>query len=127
MLEWLDVVSRLLTEGTVTHDGPLYHLDGAVLEPKPSRLPPVYMGGGLPKAKEVIAAQADASVMHGDAPEDIAAKVSDLNARRDAAGRPPVVFGVSGYVILPGHRDGGPRRTGPDPRRPVLTGGLRLL
>jgi FMNH2-dependent dimethyl sulfone monooxygenase len=97
--EWLQVVSRLLSEDTVTHHGPLYELEGAVLEPKPSRLPPVYMGGESPKAKEVIAAQADAYVMHGDAPEVIAAKVADLNARRAAAGRDPMFFGVSGYVI----------------------------
>jgi dimethylsulfone monooxygenase len=97
--EWLDVVGRLLREETVTHKGPLYELDGAVLEPKPSRVPPVYMGGESPKAKEVIAAQADAYVMHGDAPEVIAAKVQDLNDRRAAAGRPPMMFGVSGFVI----------------------------
>jgi dimethylsulfone monooxygenase len=97
--EWLEVVGRLLRENTVTHAGPLYQLDAAVLEPKPVRAPPVYMGGESPKAKEVIAAQADAYVMHGDAPEVIAAKVDDLNARREAAGRPPMVFGVSGFVI----------------------------
>jgi dimethylsulfone monooxygenase len=97
--EWLDVVGRLLREETVTHKGPLYELDGAVLEPKPSRVPPVYMGGESPKAKEVIAAQADAYVMHGDAPEVIAAKVQDLNDRRAAAGQPPMMFGVSGFVI----------------------------
>jgi FMNH2-dependent dimethyl sulfone monooxygenase len=97
--EWLDVVGRLLQEDTVSHDGPLYQLDAAVLEPKPSRLPPVYMGGESPKAKENIAAQADAYVMHGDAPEVIAAKVADLSARREAEGRPPLTFGVSGYVI----------------------------
>jgi dimethylsulfone monooxygenase len=97
--EWLDVVGRLLSEDTVTHSGPLYQLDAAVLEPKPSRLPPVYMGGESPKAKDVIAAQADAYVMHGDSPEVIAEKVADLRKRRDAAGRPPLAFGVSGYVI----------------------------
>jgi dimethylsulfone monooxygenase len=97
--EWLDVVGRLLTQDTVTHSGPLYQLDGAVLEPKPSRVPPVYMGGESPKAKEIIASQADAYVMHGDAPDVIAAKVADLNGRRAAAGRPPMTFGVSGYVI----------------------------
>jgi FMNH2-dependent dimethyl sulfone monooxygenase len=97
--EWLDVLGRLLREDTVTHDGPLYHLAGTVLEPKPARLPPVYMGGESPKAKEVIAQQADAYVMHGDSPEVIAAKVADLTARRAAAGRPPLAFGVSGYVI----------------------------
>jgi FMNH2-dependent dimethyl sulfone monooxygenase len=57
------------------------------------------MGGESAKAKDVIAAQADAYVMHGDAPEVIAAKVADLSARRAAAGRPPLTFGVSGYVI----------------------------
>jgi len=97
--EWLDVVSRLLREDTVTHAGPLYQLDGTVLEPKPATPPPVYMGGESPKAKDVIAGQADAYVMHGDAPEVIAAKVADLSARREQAGKPPLTFGVSGYVI----------------------------
>jgi dimethylsulfone monooxygenase len=97
--EWLEVVSRLLREDTVTHQGALYQLDGAVLEPKPSRPPSVYMGGESPKAKDVIANQADAYVMHGDAPEVIAAKVADMGARRAEAGKPPLAFGVSGYVI----------------------------
>ena len=44
-------------------------------------------------------AQADAYVMHGDAPDVIAAKIADLAARRAGAGRPPLDFGVSGYVI----------------------------
>jgi dimethylsulfone monooxygenase len=83
----------------VTHHGALYQLEGAVLEPKPSRLPPVYMGGESPRAKEVIAGQADAYVMHGDAPGVIAEKVADLSARRQRAGQPPLSFGVSGYVI----------------------------
>jgi FMNH2-dependent dimethyl sulfone monooxygenase len=97
--EWLDVVGRLLREETVTHDGPLYHLAATVLEPKPARVPPIYMGGESPKAKEVIAQHADAYVMHGDAPEVIAAKIAELAARRADAGRPPLTFGVSGYVI----------------------------
>jgi FMNH2-dependent dimethyl sulfone monooxygenase len=97
--EWLDVVGRLLREETVTHDGPLYQLAGTVLEPKPARVPPIYMGGESPKAKEVIAQQADAYVMHGDAPEVIAAKIADLAARRAVGGRAPPAGGVSGYVI----------------------------
>lgn len=97
--EWLEVVGRLLREETVSHSGALYELQGTVLEPKPSRPPVVYMGGESPKAKEVIAAQADAYVMHGDAPEVIAAKVAELSALREAAGRPPLIFGVSGYVV----------------------------
>jgi dimethylsulfone monooxygenase len=102
--EWLEVVTRLLRDDTVTHAGALYDLDGAVLEPKPSRLPPVYMGGESPKAKEIIATYADAYVMHGDAPEVIAAKVADLSARRPD-GKPPLTFGVSGYVICRDSQD----------------------
>jgi len=97
--EWLDVIGQLLTEQTVTHSGSLYQLEGTVLEPKPSRSPVVYMGGESPKAKQVIAAQADAYVMHGDAPEVIAAKVAELSALREQVGRPQLQFGVSGYVI----------------------------
>jgi dimethylsulfone monooxygenase len=97
--EWLGLVGRLLREDTVTHAGALYQLTGTVLEPKPARRPPVYMGGESPTAKDLIAAQADAYVMHGDSPEVIAEKVADMRKRRDAAGRPPLQFGVSGYVI----------------------------
>ena len=97
--EWLEVVGRLLREDTVTHIGSLYQLDAAILEPKPSRPPVVYMGGESPKAKQVITNQADAYVMHGDAPEVIAAKVAELSELRAATGLPPLQFGVSGYVI----------------------------
>ncbi len=97
--EWLGVLRRLLTEETVTHHGALYDLEGAILEPKPMRVPTVYMGGESPRAKEVISAHGDAYVMHGDPPEVIAGKVADLNARREAGGRPPMTFGVSGFVI----------------------------
>ena len=94
--EWLTVLSRLLTEDTVTHSGGLYDLQGCVMEPKPSVLPTVYMGGESPKAKEVIAAHGGAYVMHGDAPEVIAAKIADMNARTDKQ----FSYGVSGYVIV---------------------------
>src|SRR5258708_11454018 len=100
--EWLDIVSRLLREDTVTHRGPLYQLAGAVLEPKPARLPAVYMGGESPKAKEVIAQHADAYVMHGDTPEVIAAKVADLTTRRAPAGGPPPLFCVAPPLSFPG-------------------------
>jgi dimethylsulfone monooxygenase len=97
--EWLRVLRRLLTEDTVSHHGDHYTLEGTVLEPKPARPPAVYMGGESPRAKEVIATLGDAYVMHGDPPDVIAAKIADLRARREAAGGPPLRFGVSGFVI----------------------------
>ena len=98
--EWLTVLNRLMVEDTVTHHGALYDLDGCVLEPKPATPPTVYMGGESPKAKDVISRHGTAYVMHGDAPDVIAAKVQDMEARRTAAGRPPFAYGVSGYVIV---------------------------
>lgn len=97
--EWLGVLSRLLTEPVVSHDGPLYRIEGTVLEPKPRAPITVYMGGESPRAKALIAERADAYVMHGDPPEAIAAKVADMRQRRDAAGRPPLSFGMAGYVV----------------------------
>ncbi|SNT42883.1 FMNH2-dependent dimethyl sulfone monooxygenase [Streptosporangium subroseum] len=97
--EWLEVLSRLLTEDTVTHNGALYNLQGTVLEPKPASRPTVYMGGESPTAKNLISAQGDAYVMHGDSPETIAAKIADMRERRQAQNLPPLSFGVSGYVI----------------------------
>ncbi len=94
--EWLTVLSRLLTEETVTHTGPLYDLQGCVMEPKPSVLPTVYMGGESPKAKEVIAAHGGAYVMHGDAPEVIRETSADMSARTEKRFQ----YGVSGYVIV---------------------------
>ncbi|MDP9497863.1 MAG: LLM class flavin-dependent oxidoreductase [Actinomycetota bacterium] len=97
--EWLEVLARLLTEPEVTHHGRLYDLQGCVLEPKPSRLPTVYMGGESPKAKEVISRRGTAYVMHGDPPEVIAGKVADMRARAGERGQ-DFRFGVSGYVIV---------------------------
>jgi len=98
--EWLTVLNRLMVEDTVTHHGALYDLEGCVLEPKPAVAPTVYMGGESPKAKDVISRHGTAYVMHGDAPDVIAGKVQDMEARRIAAGRPPFAYGVSGYVIV---------------------------
>ena len=98
--EWLTVLNRLMVEDTVTHHGALYDLDGCVLEPKPAVPPTVYMGGESPKAKDVISRHGTAYVMHGDAPDVIAGKVQDMEARRTAAGRPPFAYGVSGYVVV---------------------------
>jgi FMNH2-dependent dimethyl sulfone monooxygenase len=94
--EWLEVFNRLLVEDTVTHHGELYDLDGCILEPKPSAIPTVYMGGESPRAKEVISRRGSAYVMHGDAPDIIEAKIAEMDARTDTRFR----YGVSGFVIV---------------------------
>src|SRR5260370_21377847 len=85
------------------------------------------MGGESHKAKDVIAAQADAYVMHGDAPEVIAAKIADLSARRLEAGGPPLSFGVSGYVICRDTEEEAKAELDRILDVPVFTSGLCLL
>ena len=97
--EWLTILGRLLRERSVTHHGAHYQFEATELEPKPQSPPTVYMGGESPRAKEVITALGDAYVMHGDAPEVIAEKIADMRRLRAEAGRPPLTFGMAGYVV----------------------------
>lgn len=99
--EWLRVVKGLWTQPRFSHQGALYRTVDAVLEPKPVRLPPIYAGGESDAAKDLIARDADAYVMHGDPPERVADKIADMRQRRErlAPAAPPLSFGVAGYVI----------------------------
>src|ERR1700759_4199649 len=98
--EWLDVVDGLWREKTFNHDGARYQLKDAICEPKPVRKPVVYAGGESEAAKTMIANQCDAYVMHGDTPEVIAEKIADMRARREKAGKPPMIFGMAAYPIV---------------------------
>jgi FMNH2-dependent dimethyl sulfone monooxygenase len=101
--EWLAVVKGMWTKPRFTHRGPLYLLDGAILEPKPLRSPwpTIYAGGESEAAKNLIARDCDAYVMHGDPPERVAEKIADMRERRRrlAPDAPPLLFGVSGFVV----------------------------
>jgi FMNH2-dependent dimethyl sulfone monooxygenase len=98
--EWLTVLRRLLTEPTVDHSGELYELAGAILEPKPAKAVDVYMGGESPRALDVIAQHGDAYVMHGDPPEVTGDRIRRISELRESAGKPPLRFGLSGFVIV---------------------------
>jgi FMNH2-dependent dimethyl sulfone monooxygenase len=98
--EWLDVVDGLWREPRFTSTGERYRLDGAICEPKPVRKPVVYAGGESEAAKTMIAGQCDAYVMHGDEVDVIGEKIADMKARRSAAGKPPMIFGMAAYAIV---------------------------
>ncbi|HKR56707.1 MAG TPA: LLM class flavin-dependent oxidoreductase, partial [Gemmatimonadales bacterium] len=98
---WLAVVSGMWSEPRFSHAGRYYRIENAILEPKPisSPRPVLYAGGESDAAKTLIAQACDAYLMHGDPVERIAAKVTDMRARRETAGKPPLRFGVAGYVV----------------------------
>lgn len=98
--EWLKVVEGLWTEEEFTFAGRFYQTDRAICAPKPVRRPVLYAGGESPAAKEMIAGQCDAYVMHGDPAEAIRPKIADMAARRADAGKPPMQFGMAAYAIV---------------------------
>jgi FMNH2-dependent dimethyl sulfone monooxygenase len=100
--EWLEVVDGVWKNDRFSFAGRHYHVEGTVLSPKPvSRpRPTIYAGGESEAAKELIAKQCDAYVMHGDPGDRIHEKVVDLSARRERMDLPPMTFGVAGYAIV---------------------------
>ncbi len=102
--EWLAVVDGLWKERQFSFAGKYYHVEDAILEPKPVRRPQrprptIYAGGESPAAKNLIARTCDAYLMHGDPSDRIAAKVQDMRRLRESNGLTPLVFGVAGYVV----------------------------
>jgi dimethylsulfone monooxygenase len=99
--EWLDVINGVWSNPTFSHTGKYYKTENTVLEPKPVRTPrpPVYAGGESEAAKNLIAEKCDAYVMHGDSPDQVAAKIADMRERRERLGLGPMQFGVAGYAF----------------------------
>jgi FMNH2-dependent dimethyl sulfone monooxygenase len=99
--EWLRVVRGLWSERRFSHAGSFYNFEQAIVEPKPLRLPPIYAGGESEAAKDLVARDADAYVMHGDPPERLAAKIAGMRTRRAelSPNAPLLMFGVAGFVV----------------------------
>lgn len=100
--EWLTVVDHLWKQDNYSFSGKYYQVNNNVLQPKPlsSPRPTIYAGGESEAAKELIASQCDAYVMHGDSPTGIATRIKDLSERRDRKGLPLMQFGVAAYSIV---------------------------
>jgi FMNH2-dependent dimethyl sulfone monooxygenase len=103
--EWLTILDGAWGDEAFTYRGRYYAVEELIVEPKPiytvSRpRPTIYAGGESPAAKNTIAEQCDAYVMHGDPPERIAPKIADMRARREALQLPPLRFGVAAYAIV---------------------------
>ena len=104
--EWVAVVDGLWKHEEFSFTGSHYRIDSARLSPKPIRRPrpTLYAGGESEAARNLIARDADAYLMHGDPPDRIAAKVADMRRRRRllAPAAAPLRFGVAGFVVCRG-------------------------
>jgi len=100
--EWLTVLDGAWSEKEFSHRGSYYEVSETILEPKPLRRPrpTIYAGGESETAKNLISSRCDAYVMHGDPPERIAPKIADMRRRREAAGLPPMEYGIAAYAIV---------------------------
>jgi alkanesulfonate monooxygenase len=98
--EWLHVVSRLMAGEHVTFKGRYFTIDDFAI--KPARTyrprPTIYMGGESTPARDLAAAEADVLFLNGQASDLAEAFMNDLR-RRSRDGRPPLRFGISGFVI----------------------------
>jgi len=98
--EWLEVVKGLWREPRFDYEGKFYRTEGAICSPKPVHMPTLYAGGESEAAKTMITGKCDAYVMHGDPASVIAPKIADMRRRREAAGGPPMTFGMAAYAIV---------------------------
>ena len=100
--EWLQIVDAMWKKDHFSFSGKFYSVEDTVLQPKPvsSPRPVIYAGGESEAAKDLIATQCDAYVMHGDEPAKVRPKVADMEARRDRLGLPPMKYGIAGYAIV---------------------------
>ncbi len=100
--EWLDVLDGAWSRDHFSFSGKYYRVDDNVLQPKPVSKPRpcLYAGGESAAAKDLIAEKCDAYLMHGDPPERVQEKISDLRTRRARHKLPPMKFGVAGYAIV---------------------------
>jgi FMNH2-dependent dimethyl sulfone monooxygenase len=100
--EWLAIVDALWQRDSVDYQGRYYQVRDCIVQPKPRTKPrpPIYAGGESEAARDLIARTCDGYVMHGDPPERIGQRIADMNRRRRALGLGPMIYGVSGYVIV---------------------------
>lgn len=99
--EFVRVMKGAWTEPVFNFDGEFYTAKGCILSPKPVQKPwpPIYAGGESDEGRDMIAAECDAYLMHGDSLEVIQAYIVDMRARRERFGRPPLRFGMAAYII----------------------------
>ena len=99
--EFVRILKGMWRDDRFTLQGKFYDVPAAVLSPKPRIAPRIFAGGESESGREAIAAFADAYVMHGGTPDEVAPKVADVHARRRRLqGGDFEEVGMAAYVII---------------------------
>lgn len=98
--EFLAILKGMWTQERTSLQGKYMHVEEAYLAPKPVQKPwpTLYAGGESPAAKELIARECDAYLMHGDDLETVSAKIADMRARAEKLGK-TLKYGMAAYII----------------------------
>lgn len=98
--EFLAILKGLWTQEQTTVDGTYMQVEDAYLAPKPVQQPwpQLYAGGESPVAKDLIARECDAYLMHGDDLETVAGKIADMRERVAPLGK-TMRYGMAAYII----------------------------
>jgi alkanesulfonate monooxygenase len=104
MDETVTLMKRVWSEPhPVTHEGRWFHVEDAVVRPRPFQhpYPRFYLGGISDAAVEVCAKHADVYLYWGDTPENIARRIEHARARAAVHGRADqLAFGMRLQVIV---------------------------
>ncbi|MBU3749914.1 MAG: LLM class flavin-dependent oxidoreductase [Mycobacterium sp.] len=96
--EFLEIVKRIWTQGSVDYDGDYYKIrDGRVSAP-PDPLPPLYFGGSSAAALPVAGRYIDVYLTWGEPPPAATAKINRVRDAAEAFGR-TLRFGIRLHTI----------------------------
>jgi FMNH2-dependent dimethyl sulfone monooxygenase len=99
--EFVQVLKGMWRDDRFSLRGRFYDVPEAVLSPKPRTAPLIFAGGESDSGREAIAGFADAYVMHGGTPEEVAPKIADVHARRERLqGSRFSEVGMAAYIII---------------------------
>ncbi len=103
--EWLSIVEPLLRGECVSHQGPHFQVQKAMLIPRAATRarPRIYIGGESEPARVLAAARGDVWFINGQPIEDVRALIADVarRPRQDA----PLRYGLSAFVIARASED----------------------
>jgi F420-dependent oxidoreductase-like protein len=105
MEEAVKLIVAMWTQTRTTFHGKYFHVEDAILEPKPVRLPPIMIaGGGEQLTLRVVARLADACNVFGD-PAEVKRKFEILRGHCEDIGRPYDVIEKTNVISLLVARD----------------------